>query len=112
MEVITPPCQVDSSKKLVFPYKIERLILRREYVKLLLRSLSIISELDIRDKGGTIIEHGYSIIESVLSLERQRKNIKEQIHIIGKSKWLKLKKIWLQMRQIETEDKDLISTKE
>lgn len=110
MEVIPLPNPADSLKKLVSPYRIERLILRREYSELLLNSIRTISELDLRDKNGKIIEHGYSIVETILHMERQRKDISEQIEIIGEDKWLKLKVIWKRMREIESIDKDLIST--
>jgi hypothetical protein len=71
--------------------------------------MKIISTLDIRDKKGYIVEYGYTIIEKVLDMERRHKNIDEQIQIIGKSKWLSLKKIWKRFREIENEDKNLIS---
>ena len=109
MEVIAPCNPVDSSTKLVSPYRVERLLLRREYSELLINSLGTIAQLDLRDKNGKIIEHGYSIVESILHMERQRKDISEQIEIIGEDKWNKLKEIWARMRQIELEDKNLIS---
>lgn len=110
METIPANNPPDSSKKLVSRTRIERDKLRREFTEILIEALQIISTLDIRDKQGKIVESGASIIDSVLTMERQRKDISEQIQIIGKDKWLKLKKIWNRMREIEAEDKFLIST--
>lgn len=110
METIPANNPPDSSKKLVSRTRIERDELRREFTGILIEALRIISTLDIRDKQGKIVESGASIIDSVLTMERQKKDISEQIQIIGKDKWLKLKKIWNRMREIEVEDKFLIST--
>lgn len=96
----------NSLKKLTY---YNRLILRREYYNLIIENMESISSLDIRDKKGKIIEYGYTIIEKVLDMERKHKNIDEQIQIIGKSKWLSLKRLWKRMREIENEDKNLIS---
>jgi len=106
LDVLTICNPVDSSKKLVSRSRDQ---LRKEFTELLIESIRTISDLDIRDKHGHVIEFGYSIIETILMIERQRKNIDEQIQIIGMDKWLKLKKIWNRMRKIEEEDKILSS---
>jgi hypothetical protein len=109
LETITPCRPPGSLRKLVSRTRIDRDKLRREYTEILIEALQVISTLDVRDNHGKIVESGATIIDSVLTMERQRKDISEQIQIIGRDKWLKLKKLWNRMREIETEDKTLIS---
>jgi hypothetical protein len=95
------------SKSLVLRSRYTRDKLREEYIELVNVSLTLIAELDVRDQNGKIIETGYSFVNTVLTMERMSKDITEQIDIIGKDKWLKLKKIWKRLREIEIVDKEL-----
>lgn len=90
--------------------RVEKAKLRTEYTQLLVSAMSIISTLDVRNKRGEIIESGATFIDAVLIKERRKKDISEQIQIIGEDKWTKLKQIWKRMRIIEERDKVLIST--
>lgn len=96
-----------TSKSLVLRSRYTRDKLREEYIELVNVSLTLIAELDVRDQNGKIIETGYSVVNTVLTMERMSKDITEQIDIIGKDKWLKLKKIWKRLREIEIVDKEL-----
>lgn len=99
--------QPDISKSLVSRSKYTRDKLREEYIELMNTSLVLIAELDVRDQNGKIIEAGYYVVNTVLTMERMGKDITEQIDIIGKDKWKKLKTIWNRMREIEIIDKKL-----
>ena len=109
MEVITTPSPPVFLKKLVSRSNLFREKLRDEYATLLIEALQIIATLDIRNSKGIIIENGASIIDKVLILERKGKDISAEIEIIGKDKWLKLKQIWSRLRELEKQDKFLIS---
>lgn len=95
------------SKSLVLRSRYTKDKLREEYIELVNTSLALIAELDVRDQNGKIIETGYSVVNTVLTMERMSKDITEQVDIIGKDKWKKLKTIWNRMREIEQEDKRL-----
>lgn len=99
--------QPDTSKSLALRSRYTKDKLREEYIELVNTSLALIAELDVRDQNGKIIETGYSVVNTVLTMERMSKDITEQVDIIGKDKWLKLKKIWKRLREIEINDKEL-----
>ena len=109
MEAIITPNPPVFLRKLVSRSRAIRDKLRDEYAELLLNALMLISTLDIRDKNGNIIESGSSLIDKVLTLERRGRDITVEIDILGKDKWLQLKKIWARLREIENQDHFLIS---
>lgn len=98
-------------KKQVSPSEAKRNMLREEYASLLSEALIIITEFDVRNNNGIIIEHGYSVIETILIMERAKKDTSEPIKLIGLKNWDKLKIIWQRMREIEALDKHLILDK-
>lgn len=90
-------------------FKNNRRILRDEYSQILIDLSNIIDSLSIFDNRGFIIQEGYDIINEILQMERNCKDISEQIEIIGKNNWKRLKNNWKRLREIENEDLKLIN---
>ena len=83
----------------------EKLVLREKYETLTAEAINIIECLDVKDKRGQVTDSGYILIYRVMKRYKEKKDITEQIDIIGTERWERLNKIWSELKIIEENDK-------
>ena len=86
--------------------------IRSEYNELALEANQILEGLNIKDKHGKILEHGHAVIYKIRQKLKANDDLTESIEIVGKDKWLKLTDIWKSLRDLESEERNILSPSE